>query len=254
MKLILVANWKNHPSSLKGASALLAGMSRKSKVYKKLSLFIAPPLSYFETVSKKALGFARLASQDIFFSPGSGTFTGVVTPDILKSFGVRVSIVGHSERRKLGETNQIVAEKVQTALVAGITPIICIGDEVHDAEGNYFEFLSQQIKGSLHGIHRRSDASKMIIAYEPLWAIGKRAKDAMSPSDLAQVVIFIKKVLTEIFGRDAAEQVPILYGGSVDHTNAKVLVKEGKVNGLLVGHSSLDPKSFNAIAEALINK
>jgi triosephosphate isomerase len=251
MRLILVANWKNHPSSLREAGNLLNGLSKRSNLYKKLNVFIAPPTAYFETVGKKIKSFARLASQDIFFTPGKGTYTGVVTPDILKSFGVKLTIIGHSERRKLGETNQVVAEKAQTALVAGITPLICIGEEVHDVEGNYFEFLSMQIKASLDGIHRRSDAAKLIIAYEPIWAIGKRARDAMSPAELSQVVIFIRKVLTEIFGRDAAESIPILYGGSVEPDNAESLIKEGGVRGFLIGHASLDAKSFNKIAEEL---
>src|SRR5688572_14252002 len=99
MKLILVGNWKNHPSSLKEANTLLNGLLKKAKVYKKLALFIAPPLAYFETVSKKIGKIGRLASQDIFFSPGSATYTGVTTPDILKSFGVKLAIIGHSERR-----------------------------------------------------------------------------------------------------------------------------------------------------------
>ncbi|MBX4198880.1 triose-phosphate isomerase [Candidatus Parcubacteria bacterium] len=225
MKLILVGNWKNHPSSIKEASALLSGLTKKARVYKKLSTFIAPPTTYFDLVGQKAKSIGSLAAQDIFFTPGSGTYTGVVTPDILKSFGVKLAIVGHSERRKLGETNQVVAEKVQTALVAGIIPLICIGEEVHDYEGHYFEFLSAQLKASLDGIHRRSDAAKLAIAYEPVWAIGKKAKDAMHPAELAQIVIFIKKVLTEIFGREAAEGIPVLYGGSVEPANAKELLK-----------------------------
>ena len=253
MKLILVANWKNHPSSLKEASAILAGMSKKAKNYKKLSTFIAPPATYLGLVSEKGKSLGTLAAQDIFFSPGRETYTGVITPDILKSFGVKLTIIGHSERRRLGETNQVVAEKVQTALVAGITPLVCIGEETHDQEGHYFEFLSAQLKASLEGIHRRSDAAKIAIAYEPVWAIGKKGKDAMQPGELAQVVIFIKKVLTEIFGREAAEGMPILYGGSVEPINAKALLKDTGARGLLVGHASLDAKSMNAIAEALIN-
>lgn len=250
MKLILVGNWKNNPSSLREAGNLLTGLGKKARLFKKLSVFIAPPLPYLESVTKKSKNFAALASQDIFFSP-DGTHTGVVTPDILKSFGVKLSIIGHSERRKLGETNQVIAQKVKTALRSGIIPLICIGEETHDAEGNYFEFLSEEIKASLEGVRRKDDAQRLVIAYEPIWAIGKRGKDAMEPAELSQVVIFIKKVLTEIFGRESAEKIPVLYGGSVEPSNAKNLIKETGIRGFLVGRSSLTTKGFAEIAEAL---
>src|SRR3989344_4833584 len=114
-KPILVANWKNYPSSLDEARILLKQLSRSSQLYKKLALFIAPPLPYLESVSQRSNHFARLASQDIPFQSG-GAHTGVVTPDILKSFGVRLVILGHSESRAEGETNETVSQKVKIAL------------------------------------------------------------------------------------------------------------------------------------------
>jgi triosephosphate isomerase (TIM) len=250
-KPILVGNWKNYPNSLKEVQNLLGSLSKKTKLYKRMSLFIAPPLVYFEVVSKKARKYAHLASQDIFSSL-DGTHTGVVTPDILKSFGVKLSIIGHSERRELGETNEVVAKKVQVALRSGFIPLICVGEKVRDAEGEHFEFLREQIKLSLEGVRRKEDAGKIIIAYEPVWAIGAKAKEAMSPADLPQMTIFIKKVLTDIFGRDAAEKIPILYGGSVDENNAQDLMNTGTIRGFLVGRASLDGKKFSAIAESII--
>lgn len=251
-KLILVGNWKNHPGSLREVLILLNGLSKRAKLFKKISTFIAPPLPFMETVSKKAKKLGQLASQDIFFAP-DGTYTGVVTPDILKSFGIKLSIIGHSERRTLGETNQVVAQKVKTALRAGIVPLICIGEENHDAEGSYFEILNEQIRASLEGVRRKDDAQRLVIAYEPIWAIGKRAKDAMEPHELSQMVIFIKKVLTEIFGRESADKIPVLYGGSVDANNAEALLKDTGIRGFLVGRASLEAKSFASIAEALTN-
>ncbi|MHB1330474.1 MAG: triose-phosphate isomerase family protein [Minisyncoccota bacterium] len=250
MKLILIGNWKNHPSSLKETTSLLNNLSKRSKSFKKLATFIAVPLSYIESASKKIGKFASLGSQDIFFTDG-GTYTGVVTPDILKSFGVKLAIVGHSERRLLGESNQVVAEKAKTALKAGIIPVVCVGEADHDAEGNYFEFLREQLRASLEGVRRKDDAHKLIIAYEPIWAIGKKGKGAMDPLELSQMVIFIKKVLTETFGRDLADKIPILYGGSVDPLNAERLIKETGIRGLLVGRASLDAKNFAEIAEAI---
>jgi triosephosphate isomerase (TIM) len=248
-KLILVANWKNHPESLKRTNSLLSGLSKKSSLYKKVATFIAPPLPFFESVSKKIKSFGTLASQDIFFTP-EGTVTGAVTPDILKSFGVKMAIIGHSERRALGETNEVVLEKIKSAFRTGITPLLCVGERERNVEGEHFEFIEEELKLSLEGVRRKDDAERLIVAYEPIWAIGKTASDAITPDDLSQMVMFIKKVLTDIFDRESAERIPILYGGSVEPDNARALMETG-IRGFLVGHASLDPKNFSLIAEAL---
>lgn len=248
-KRILVANWKNHPESLAKANMIIKGLSTSASLYKKISTYIAPPLPYFESVAKGSKSFAALASQDIFFAI-EGTYTGVVTPDVLKNFGTKLSIIGHSERRVLGETNQVVSDKIKCALRSNITPLLCVGEHERDGEGENFEFVREQLRLSLEGVRRKDDAGKLIIAYEPVWAIGKKAKDAMDPSELSEMVIFIKKVLTDIFGRESADEIPILYGGSVDASNASSIISSG-VQGFLVGRASLDPKNFKAIAEAL---
>lgn len=249
-KPILVANWKNHPESLKKASIILKGLSKSPALYKKLSTYIAPPLPYFESTQKMIKSFAGMASQDISFAV-DGTYTGVVTPEILKNFGVKLSIIGHSERRALGETNEVVSDKIKCALRSGITPLLCVGEQERDAEGNHFEFIREELRLSLEGVRRKDDAHRLVIAYEPIWAIGHKAKDAIKPSDLGEMSLFIKKVLTDIFGRQSAEQIPILYGGSVKPENAKSIYESG-INGFLVGGASLDPKSFKEIAESLI--
>jgi triosephosphate isomerase (TIM) len=249
-KLILIANWKNHPESLAGANALLLGLSKKRALYKKVSLFVAPPFVYFESAAKRLKGFASLATQDIFVEQ-KGTFTGFVTPDILKGFGVKLAIIGHSERRGLGESDEIIARKIKVALTTGIVPVVCVGERVHDPDGDHFLFLREQIKHSLSGIRKREDARKIIIAYEPVWAIGKKSKDAISSADLSQMVIFIRKVLTDLFGRETAEEIPVIYGGSVEPANAGALYSGTGIRGFLVGHASLDHKKFSGIIEAL---
>lgn len=252
-KPILIANWKNHPGSLDEAKVFLRRLSKDSRIYKRLSLFVAPPVTYFESVSQRIRNFGQLASQNISSLP-LGNYTGQVTQDILKSFGVRLAIIGHSERRSFGETSEHISRKVKTALRSGITPLVCIGELNRDQDGEHFEFLREQLKVSLSGLNRKADALKLMLAYEPAWAIGKHAKDSLSAADLSQSVIFIKKVLTDIFGRAAAERIPILYGGSVESANAHLLFRETGVKGFLVGHASLDAKSFKLIAEALISK
>lgn len=252
-KPILIANWKNHPGSLDEAKMLLGQLSKDSKLYKKLTLFIAPPFTYFEIVANHLGSYGKLASQDISVL-ARGNYTGQVTADILKSFGVRLAIVGHSECRELGETSEQVAKKVRTALHSGITPLVCIGELSRDQDGEHFEFLREQLKLSLAGLNRKTDALKLAIAYEPVWAIGKQAKGAIEPADLSQSIIFIRRVLTDMFGRATAERVPILYGGSVEAVNARALFRETGIRGLLVGHASLNAKSFKMIAESLVTK
>lgn len=251
-KPILVANWKNHPSSISEAESLIKKIIKDRALYKKLSLAIAPPAPYFELVSDRVGNFAKLASQDL--SLVSGTRTGEVTLDILKSFGVRIAIIGHSERRNLGESSEEVSQKVRLALRSGITPLVCVGEEDFDTDGEHFEFLRRQIKQSLSSLGRRADLSRLAIAYEPAWAIGKRAKNAMSPLDLSQSVIFIRKVLVDMFTRATAESVPILYGGSVEPANAEGLFRGTGIRGFLVGHTSLEARAFRAVAETLISK
>ncbi len=249
-KPILVANWKNHPGSLAEAQDLLKQLSQKALLYKRLSLFIAPPYPYLEIVSAKARNYAGLASQDISALP-KGTYTSAVTTDILKSFGVKLAIIGHSERRNLGETSEQVAEKARAALKAGIVPVVCIGERLRDIDGEYFEQLREQIKTSLAGISKQAITS-VILAYEPVWAIG--AKEALPGGELSQTVIFIRKILTDMYGRNVAEKVQILYGGSVDQTNAQVLMREGGVRGFLVGRVSLNAKNFEALATSITTK
>ncbi len=251
-KPILVANWKNNPKSHREAVDLLAALSRKSLLLKKVSLFVAPPYIYFDTALKKMGKYASLASQDLFFS-NDGPHTGSVTPDLLKSFGVKMAIIGHSERRELGETNEVVATKIKTAFISGIVPLLCVGENERDEEGKHLQFIQDQLKFSLEGIRRKEDAEKLVIAYEPVWAIGTRATEAMNPTDLAEMVIFIKKTLTDIFGREAADVIPVLYGGSVDSTNAEPLYKETGIRGFLIGRASLNPKEFCEIAEGLVS-
>lgn len=253
MRAILVANWKNYPESLEGAVSLANALSRKKLLYKKLSFFVAPPLPYLDVVGKKIKSFARLAAQDIFPSLG-GPYTGSVTPEILKNFGVRLAIVGHSERRAMGETNDTVRKKVKFAMREGITALICIGENARDAEGEHFEFIREQLKSALEGLRRREDIARLAVAYEPVWAVGSKAKGGIEPKDLAEAVIFIRKVLSDIFGRSNAANIPILYGGSVDPENAGQLMRDTGVSGFIVGRASLESSELDQIAKSLTTK
>lgn len=251
-KPIIVANWKNYPNSLSEAQILLKGLLTKRELYKKVSLFIAPPFPYFESVATKAKSIANLASQDIS-TLAKGTYTGEVTPEILKSFGVKLSIIGHSERRALGESGADIREKIKVALKSGIAPLICFGEKERDDDGEHFEVLRDELKAILSSLSK-NEVKKVALAYEPVWAIGKTSIDAIDHDDLAQTIVFVRKALSDIFGRSIAEDVPILYGGSVEGGNAKILMASTGIRGFLVGHASLKAKEFEDIVRSITSK
>ena len=246
-KKIVIGNWKMNPLSLKDAEKLFIGLTRRISRIKKTEIVVCPPYLYLERLKK----FSRkivLGAQDAFWED-AGAFTGEVSGEMLYNLGVRYVILGHSERRELGETDGFVNKKIKSALKAGLVPILCVGEKERDANHEYFSVIKSQVERCLKGVSKNL-ISKIVIAYEPVWAIGKSAADAMQAADLEEMAIFIRKILSESLGRDMVAKVPILYGGSVEPQNAKALMQEGGVSGFLVGHASADIDSFKEILKA----
>lgn len=251
MRKIVVANWKMNPVSVEEAKALFSQVRRKSSVLRKTSVIVAPPsvfISLFSSGRKNSKSFFLGAQNTSWQS--SGALTGEVSSPMLKDLGVSHVIVGHSERRTLGETDAIVARKMASLFGERLIPILCIGERDRDQHGEYLSVLANQIKNSLAGVSKR-DIVNTIIAYEPIWAIGKTASDAMDSHKLHETTLFVRKTLTELYGRNIAESVPIIYGGSVEPANASDLIKNGNVSGFLVGHASLSSKGFGEIIQAV---
>ena len=181
-----------------------------------------------------------------------GAHTGEVSAKILKASGVSFALVGHSERRAQGETDEDVREQLQVTLGAGLTAILCVGETEREPDGSHFVQIANQLHRALARLgDAKLPAGKLVVAYEPVWAIGKTAAEAMKGSDVEETAIFIRKILSEALGRDAVSRVPILYGGSVEPQNAGALMKEGGINGFLVGHASADIDSFIEILKAV---
>ncbi len=248
-KKIIVGNWKMNPETPERAREIFRAVSRRAKKLKRVEVVVCPPAVYL-SLFKKPLGKNfSLGVQDIFWER-SGPYTGEISSAMVLALGASFAIIGHSERRALGETDAVVSKKVLAAARGGLRSILCIGEGERDSGGAYFEFLKNQIKASLLGA-RPTDLRKVLIAYEPLWAIGKSFQDAMKPSDVHEMTIFIKKTLTDLFGKDVAITVPILYGGSVNFENAGLIIKEGNVDGLLVGRESLDPENFTKLLRVI---
>jgi triosephosphate isomerase len=177
----------------------------------------------------------------------TGAFTGETGIAMLQAHGISSVILGHSERRALGETDEMIARKVPALLKAKITPIICVGERERDAQGNFYLTIEAQITKALSLV--KSAAFKdVVIAYEPIWAIGT-GKTA-HVEDVYEMQLFIEKILTKISNRAAARKVRIIYGGSVNAENAAVLFSQGGIAGFLVGGASLKPVEFTKIIAA----
>lgn len=242
-KKIIIANWKMNPLTIKEAEAL--GKETNRAAQKNIETVVCPPAPFLGVVGKTLKSKSiSLGAQNVY-GEKSGAFTGEISVPMLKSFGVAVTIVGHSERRALGENDQDVASKVKALVAGGITPVLCIGEHTRDDGGAYLEVLKNQLLQSLSGIAAAA-VKKVVIAYEPIWAIGKTGDDAITGRHLHEIVIFIRKVLVDTYGK-SNKDVRIIYGGAVAPENAHELIAEGMVDGLLVGHLSLKPKQFSQI-------
>lgn len=252
-KNLVVANWKMNPETSEEAKKLFNMTRGFAKGLKNLDVGICSPFIFINTLSK--LNFPKnliLGAQNVA-TEFKGAFTGEISVGMLKDAGSKIVIVGHSERRKMGETNEIVNKKMQIAFNSGLTPILCIGEKERDKDGSHLAFIKSQIKECLVDLPKKYLVG-INLAYEPIWAIGKSYKEAMSPTDVHETVLFIKKVVAESFGKDIANSVKILYGGSVEAINAKEIIEIGNVDGFLVGHASLKPEFAEILKAADVKK
>jgi triosephosphate isomerase len=247
-KRLIIANWKMNPPSMAEARALFRKTKQVGSRLERVETVICPSHTHLGLFAHTGTTRVSLGAQDVFWANGARA-TGEVSPEMLADLGVSYCIVGHSERRALGETDEVVSKKVKAVLAEGIRPILCIGERARDENAGYFEVLKNQLKASLSGIQRRF-LSELVIAYEPLWAIGKSARDAMKPRDIRETSIFIRKVLTDLYDAETARQPALLYGGSAEPENTAAILSEGGVSGLLVGHASLDAEGFGKMLKS----
>jgi triosephosphate isomerase len=233
----LIANWKmNIPPE--GIAAFLDAM-------KDADVVIAPPFVYLKEVAAK---FANAGAQN-GADQKSGAFTGEISAEMLRDCGARFVIVGHSERRTIyGEDDAVIARKLAMAIDAGLTPLLCIGENEQQRErGHAVSFCSGQIRAAV--IPQLATAKEVIVAYEPIWAIGT-GRNATSDI-VAEIVGAIRDALERFWPDGLAQRTPILYGGSVTPDNVDDLIEDGHIDGFLVGGASLDSKKFLALAEAM---
>ncbi|MEK7630593.1 MAG: triose-phosphate isomerase [Patescibacteria group bacterium] len=244
MKKLIVANWKMNPVDKGSVVSYFSQLARAKAALKHTDVVIVPPFPYL-ALTPRSNSFA-LGAQDIFWEK-DGAYTGEVSGPMLKSLGVQYVIIGHSERRALGETDDMIAKKIRRALDTKLTPILCVGEDARDPDGIFFSVIRGQLERALLLV-KQAEAGRLVIAYEPLWAVGAGHK-AATPKDAAEAALFIKKTVAARFGSARAKSLRVLYGGSTSPQNAASFLVERDIAGLLVGRESLNPKSFIAILQ-----
>ncbi|MBI2418937.1 MAG: triose-phosphate isomerase [Ignavibacteriales bacterium] len=248
-KQVIAGNWKmfnDIQASVDLSAALKNGLSSLSV---NCEVIVCPPFTALDTVRTVIKGSViKLGAQNMHFEE-SGAFTGEIAAPMLKSVGCEYVILGHSERRTIfGETDQLINKKIKKALSAGMNPIFCIGETLQERESNVtFDVIRRQVVEGLKEITAEQMA-KVILAYEPVWAIGT-GKTA-SPAQAQEVHAFIRGLLTELYGNTVAGNVVIQYGGSVKPDNANELLGQPDIDGALVGGACLKAESFIGIITA----
>lgn len=245
--MLIAANWKAYVEDIDKAKKLFS-VAKRIVTSSRIKIVLAPPAPYLGLFAFKNRSPVAFAGQDLSATLG-GAQTGEITAAALAASGAKYVIVGHSERRAAGESDEAIAEKLEHAVAHDLTPILCVGERQRDGEGRYLGLIRAQIEAALKKLSPKERVG-VIVAYEPLWAIGKTAADAINATDLAEMVLYIRKVLAELLPGKSGKAL-VLYGGSVEAENIRALAAGSSVDGFLVGHASVDPKTFSALAKAL---
>jgi len=248
-KKVIAGNWKMN-NDLNGTVNLISELKKGINEQTKALVIVCPPFTSIETAQALLKdSFIKLGAQNMYFEE-SGAFTGEISPSMLKSVGCEYVILGHSERRTIfGETDQIINKKIKTAIKHGLKPIFCIGETLEEREKEItFEVCEKQIRFGLEGL-TEAELSYLIIAYEPVWAIGT-GKTATN-EQAQEVHAFIRGLISRLLSANFAQNLIIQYGGSVKPENAKELLAQPDIDGALVGGACLKSDSFLKIIEAV---
>jgi triosephosphate isomerase len=245
-KPIIAGNWKMYKTI---AEALEFVQAFKPLVVASThcEIVIAPPFTAIKAMDARLEGSnIDIAAQDVAAEPGPGAFTGEVSASMIKDAGARWAIIGHSERRQFyGETDDSVNAKIRATLGAGLSPILCVGERLEDRDaGRANQVVEAQLNGGMRNL-TASEASRIIIAYEPVWAIGTGR--TATPETAQQMHAFIRSAIRAMFGEGVGDETRVLYGGSVKPDNIGSLMSQLDIDGALVGGASLEAESFAGI-------
>ncbi len=248
---LVVGNWKMNKTKQEVTTFLDETVNHDFG--QKNTVVIIPPSPYLYLFENKLRYSKILYGVQNFYPKDSGAFTGEVSISMARDFGCKYALVGHSERRNIFyECNEFSSKKVLACIQNQIKPILCIGEKLEQRnKEDYKQFLKDQIKEGL-SLLADSERSKVIIAYEPIWAIG--TGETASPSQVEEVHMFLRNYLIDEYGYDIGKNIPLLYGGSVTSTNVKDLALAQCVSGFLIGGASLNPQTFIEINDILNGK
>ena len=246
-KNIVAGNWKMNTTVPEGIELAKAVVARSAEVPAEVKLIVATPFTHLYPVAEVVKGTVVGLSAENCADHAKGAYTGEVSADMLVSAGCEYTILGHSERRQYyGETDEKLVEKTKLALGAGLKVILCVGENLDEREaGKHFDVCEAQIKNVLYNF-TAEDMKNIIVAYEPVWAIGT-GKTATS-EQAEEIHAFIRKVVADKFGAQVADDLTILYGGSCKPSNAKELFAQPDIDGGLIGGAALKADDFIAIA------
>jgi triosephosphate isomerase (TIM) len=247
VKPLIIGNWKMNPRTSSEAVTLAKAIAPGLKKITDATVVIAPPALYLGEVAKAVQKSTLVMGAQYAHPDPVGARTGDVSGVMLAPYGVQYVIVGHSERRAKGETDADVVAQVTALLKQKMIPVVCVGERTRDDQGTFFALIEAQIKAVL-AVVPKSRAKELVIAYEPIWAIGTGA--TATPQDVEEMRLFINKVCSQVLGRTSAAQVRIIYGGSVSAETAASLYTEGGVAGFLVGGASLRANDFLTIIKS----
>lgn len=248
-KRLVIANWKMYIKSPERAMQFVRALRRRSRSFSGISVVVAPPLSLIPAVALALKGSSIHVGAQTVSAFVDEKRTGEVSAPMLKHAGAMFVIVGHSERRAMGETDEMIRAQVYRAEAEGMVPVLCVGEEERDPAGGHFTTIAEQLSRALQPFSDKRALKRLVVAYEPVWAIGKAAGDAMKPAEVQEMAIFIRKTLADVLGRPTALRTAIIYGGSVEKENAATLLNEGDIAGFLVGHASVELDTFLPILE-----
>jgi triosephosphate isomerase len=244
-KTLIAGNWKMYKTPSESID-FVEKLIKNLKNYEDRDILICPPFTSLYPVSQIIKNSSvKLGAQNVYFE-NEGAFTGEISPIMLKDIGVEYVICGHSERRNIfGETDEIINKKVKKVTENGMRPILCVGEKLEEREkGQTFEVVENQIRNCLSNF---KDIEKLVIAYEPVWAIGT-GKTAL-PQQAEEAHVFIRELIGKMYNNEIAENLIILYGGSVKPENIDQLMKEKDIDGVLVGGACLKIDSFLRIID-----
>ncbi|MCK5178601.1 MAG: triose-phosphate isomerase [Candidatus Omnitrophica bacterium] len=249
-KPIIAGNWKLNNTEKEAVDLVTALRNNLSNVTE-VDIVVCPVFTVLPVVHDVLLeSNIGLGAQNVFWED-SGAFTGEISAPLLKDIGVQYVIIGHSERRQyFGETDEMVNKRIKAALAHGLTPIVCVGEVLQEREDNQtFDVIQKQCEGAFSGL-TAEEKKKMVLAYEPVWAIGTGKTGESEEAN--RVIKLIRLTIAEIFNSEPADKVRILYGGSVKPSTIEEQMNQSDIDGALVGGASLEAESFAQIIKGTI--